>query len=116
VVAPLRVDHHSIQGLVEDQAAATSSIPIITGDHTQDHSPLDGPRADQDQQQQQTRVADGQSQVQSQVQRRKSQSPAQLQKSQVQQREQQQQQSTARHQPPQSSSFAATEVLDGGEA
>jgi hypothetical protein len=40
---------------VADQAAATSSIPIINpGDHTQDHSPLDGPRSDQDQQQQQS--------------------------------------------------------------
>jgi hypothetical protein len=50
---PLHVDRHSIQGLVADQASITQSIPIITGDHTQDHSPLDGPRSDQDQQQQQ---------------------------------------------------------------
>jgi uncharacterized circularly permuted ATP-grasp superfamily protein len=53
---PLQVSRHSIQGLVADQAAPTSSIPIITGDHTQDHSPLDGPRSDQDQQQQQSQA------------------------------------------------------------
>jgi hypothetical protein len=50
---PLHVERHSIQGLVADQASVTQSIPIITGDHIQDHSPLDGPRSDQDQQQQQ---------------------------------------------------------------
>lgn len=51
---PLQVSRHSIQGLVADQAASTQTIPIIkSGDHTQDHSPLDGPRSDQDQQQQQ---------------------------------------------------------------
>ncbi len=53
---PLQVSRHSIQGLVADQATPTSSIPIVlTGDHTQDHSPLDGPKNNQDQQQQQQR-------------------------------------------------------------
>jgi len=51
---PLQTARHSIQGLVADQAAMTSSIPIIlAGDHTQDHSPLDGPQVDQGEQQQQ---------------------------------------------------------------
>jgi uncharacterized circularly permuted ATP-grasp superfamily protein len=51
---PLLTSRHNIQGLVADQAAPTSSIPIIlTGDHVQDHSPLDSPRNDQEQQQQQ---------------------------------------------------------------
>lgn len=51
---PLQVSRHSIQGLVADQAAATQSIPIITGEHLQDHSPLDGPKKDQQEQQQQS--------------------------------------------------------------
>ena len=54
---PLVTSRHNIQGLVADQAAATSSIPIITGDHTQDHSPLEKPRNDQEQQQQQARAS-----------------------------------------------------------
>jgi uncharacterized circularly permuted ATP-grasp superfamily protein len=54
---PLQVSRHSIQGLVADQAANTSSISIITAaDHAQDHAPLDGPKGhgQQEQQQQQT--------------------------------------------------------------
>jgi uncharacterized circularly permuted ATP-grasp superfamily protein len=54
---PIHVARHNIQELVADQASATSSIPIIGADHTQDHSPLDGPRSDQDQQQQQAHDA-----------------------------------------------------------
>jgi uncharacterized circularly permuted ATP-grasp superfamily protein len=50
---PLQTTRHNIQGLVADQAAPTSSISIIAGDHVQDHSPLDSPRNDQEQQQQQ---------------------------------------------------------------
>jgi uncharacterized circularly permuted ATP-grasp superfamily protein len=50
---PLQVSRHSIQGLVADQATATSAIPIITGEHSQDHSPLDGPHANGQQGQQQ---------------------------------------------------------------
>jgi uncharacterized circularly permuted ATP-grasp superfamily protein len=50
---PLQVSRHSIQGLVADQATATSAIPIITGEHSQDHSPLDGPHANGQQEQQQ---------------------------------------------------------------
>jgi hypothetical protein len=50
---PLQTSRHNIQGLVADQAAVTSSISIIAGDHVQDHSPLESPRNDQEQQQQQ---------------------------------------------------------------
>ncbi|WP_213816431.1 circularly permuted type 2 ATP-grasp protein [Glaciihabitans sp. dw_435] len=52
---PLQVARHSIQGLVADQAASTQSISIITGEHLQDHSPLDGPQGKQEEQQQQQR-------------------------------------------------------------
>src|SRR6195952_1785843 len=50
---PLQTSRHNIQGLVADQAAVTSSITILAGEHVQDHSPLDSPRHDQEQQQQQ---------------------------------------------------------------
>jgi uncharacterized circularly permuted ATP-grasp superfamily protein len=50
---PLQVARHNIQGLVADQAAATQSITIISGEHVQDHSPVDEPRRNQAQQQQQ---------------------------------------------------------------
>jgi uncharacterized circularly permuted ATP-grasp superfamily protein len=50
---PLQTSRHNIQGLVADQAAITSSISIIPGEHLQDHSPLESPRNDQEQQQQQ---------------------------------------------------------------
>jgi uncharacterized circularly permuted ATP-grasp superfamily protein len=50
---PLQTSRHNIQGLVADQAAVTSSISIVSGDHVQDQSPLDSPRNDQEQQQQQ---------------------------------------------------------------
>ena len=50
---PLQTSRHNIQGLVADQAAPTTSIPIVAGDHIQDHSPLETPRNDQEQQQQQ---------------------------------------------------------------
>jgi uncharacterized circularly permuted ATP-grasp superfamily protein len=53
---PLQVTRHNIQGLVADQAAPTQSISIISGDHVQDHSPLDAPRNDQEQQQQQQQL------------------------------------------------------------
>ncbi len=44
---------HNIQGLVAEQAAVTSAIPIIAGPHARDHNPQDAPRRDQQQQQQQ---------------------------------------------------------------
>jgi len=50
---PLQVSRHSIQGLVADQAANTSSIPIITAEHIQDHGPEDRPRGNGQQEQQQ---------------------------------------------------------------
>jgi uncharacterized circularly permuted ATP-grasp superfamily protein len=50
---PSAAADHSIQSLVAEQAAVTSSIPIITETHLQDHNPQDGPRQDQQQQQQQ---------------------------------------------------------------
>jgi len=50
---PLHTADHNIQDLVADQAAITTSIPIITGEHLQDHNPLDAPRRDQQEQQQQ---------------------------------------------------------------
>ncbi|MCU1509070.1 MAG: circularly permuted type 2 ATP-grasp protein [Glaciihabitans sp.] len=57
---PLQTREHSIQGLVADQAAVTHMMPtVLVGDHTQDHSPLDGPRNDQEQQQQQSTSAEG---------------------------------------------------------
>ncbi len=60
----LQVSRHSIQGLVADQAAITQSIPIITSEHLQDHSPQDAPRgARQDEQQQQTRISGGRAQT-----------------------------------------------------
>jgi uncharacterized circularly permuted ATP-grasp superfamily protein len=104
-LAPLQVSRHSIQGLVADQATATTSIPIIAGDHVQDQSPLDGPRSDQDQQQQQAQ--------ESTVLERRTQSDAQHNKSRGQQIEQQQQQ----HSPLLSSSTTSTPgVSEGGEA
>ena len=51
---PLHTADHNIQGLVADQAAITTSIPIITAEHLQDHNPLDAPRHDQQEQQQQS--------------------------------------------------------------
>jgi uncharacterized circularly permuted ATP-grasp superfamily protein len=54
---PLQVSRHSIQGLVADQASATQSIPIVSGDHVQDHSPHDGPRATGQQEQQQQQLS-----------------------------------------------------------
>jgi len=53
---PLHTADHNIQDLVADQAAITTSIPIITGEHLQDHNPLDAPRRDQQEQQQQGRA------------------------------------------------------------
>jgi len=50
---PLHTADHNIQDLVADQAAITTSIPIITAEHLQDHNPLDAPRKDQQEQQQQ---------------------------------------------------------------
>lgn len=50
---PLQVTRHSIQGLVADQASNTQSMPIIGGDHTQDHAPLDRPLGQGQQEQQQ---------------------------------------------------------------
>jgi hypothetical protein len=51
-------DAHDISGLVEDQAAVTSSIPIVYPlNHTPDQSPQDAANHDQDQQQQQTLAA-----------------------------------------------------------
>jgi uncharacterized circularly permuted ATP-grasp superfamily protein len=51
---PLRTAEHDISSLVADQAAVTSSIPIISAEsHLQDHNPHDTPRRDQQQQQQQ---------------------------------------------------------------
>jgi uncharacterized circularly permuted ATP-grasp superfamily protein len=52
---PLHTADHNIQDLVADQAAITTSIPIITGEHLQDHNPQDAPRRDQQEQQQQGR-------------------------------------------------------------
>ena len=52
---PLHTSDHNIQGLVADQAAITTSIPIISAEsHLQDHNPLDAPRKDQQEQQQQS--------------------------------------------------------------
>jgi uncharacterized circularly permuted ATP-grasp superfamily protein len=53
---PLHTADHNIQDLVADQAAITTSIPIITGEHLQDHNPQDAPRRDQQEQQQQGRA------------------------------------------------------------
>ncbi len=51
---PLRTPEHDVSSLVADQAAVTSSIPIISAEsHLQDHNPHDLPRHDQQQQQQQ---------------------------------------------------------------
>jgi uncharacterized circularly permuted ATP-grasp superfamily protein len=51
---PLRTHEHDISGLVADQAAITTSIPVISAEsHLQDHNPQDTPRQDQQQQQQQ---------------------------------------------------------------
>ena len=51
---PFRPPGHDIQGLVAEQAAITTSIPIISADtHLQDHTPADAPHHDQQQQQQQ---------------------------------------------------------------
>jgi len=51
---PLHTADHNIQDLVADQAAITTSIPIITESHLQDHNPQDAPRKDQQEQQQQS--------------------------------------------------------------
>ncbi|MBN9605498.1 MAG: circularly permuted type 2 ATP-grasp protein [Actinomycetales bacterium] len=52
---PSRASDHDIQGLVAEQAAVTTSIPIINPEvHLQDHNPEDAPRHDQQQQQQQS--------------------------------------------------------------
>ena len=41
---PFRPPGHDIQGLVAEQAAITTSIPIISADtHLQDHNPADAP-------------------------------------------------------------------------
>jgi uncharacterized circularly permuted ATP-grasp superfamily protein len=54
---PLRTHEHDISGLVADQAAVTTSIPVISAEsHLQDHNPADSPRQDQQQQQQQASV------------------------------------------------------------
>jgi uncharacterized circularly permuted ATP-grasp superfamily protein len=54
---PLRTLEHDIGGLVADQAAVTTSIPVISAEtHLQDHNPADSPRQDQQQQQQQQRL------------------------------------------------------------
>jgi uncharacterized circularly permuted ATP-grasp superfamily protein len=50
---PLHTSDHNIQGLVADQAAITTSIPIIVDGHRPDHNPQDAPQQDQQQQQQQ---------------------------------------------------------------
>ncbi|HEU0206118.1 MAG TPA: circularly permuted type 2 ATP-grasp protein [Pseudolysinimonas sp.] len=50
---PLHTADHNIQDLVADQAAITTSIPIITESQLQDHNPQDSPRHDQQEQQQQ---------------------------------------------------------------
>jgi len=53
----IRTAYHDMQGLVADQAAATSSIPIVSAEsHLQDHNPQDSPRKDQQEQQQQSRA------------------------------------------------------------
>jgi uncharacterized circularly permuted ATP-grasp superfamily protein len=52
---PSPVRDHDVQGLVAEQATATSAIPIISPEsHVQDHNPQDVPRRDQQQQQQQS--------------------------------------------------------------
>jgi uncharacterized circularly permuted ATP-grasp superfamily protein len=53
---PLHTSDHNIQGLVADQAAVTTSIPIIVEGHRPDQHPEDGPRQDQQGQQQQGRI------------------------------------------------------------
>jgi uncharacterized circularly permuted ATP-grasp superfamily protein len=53
---PLQVARHDIQGLVADQAATTQSIPIVAGDHSQDHSPNDRPPGHGQHEQQQQQV------------------------------------------------------------
>ncbi|QEO08968.1 circularly permuted type 2 ATP-grasp protein [Protaetiibacter larvae] len=53
---PLFSHDHNIQGLVAEQAAVTSSIPVLGERHIQDHNPQDAPRHDQQQQQQQLAV------------------------------------------------------------
>ena len=51
---PLLTRARDVQGLVDDQATVTQSIPIISPEsHLQDHNPQDAPRRDQQQQQQQ---------------------------------------------------------------
>jgi hypothetical protein len=57
-VEPIRTAYHDVQGLVADQAAVTTSIPIISAEsHLQDHNPADAPRRDQQEQQQQSALA-----------------------------------------------------------
>jgi uncharacterized circularly permuted ATP-grasp superfamily protein len=54
----LRTPEHDVSSLVADQAAVTSSIPIISAEsHLQDHNPHDSPRKDQQQQQQQSKAS-----------------------------------------------------------
>ncbi|CAN5467992.1 circularly permuted type 2 ATP-grasp protein [soil metagenome] len=54
---PLHTSDHNIQGLVADQAAITTSIPIIVEGHRPDQHPEDAPNQDQQgQQQQQSRM------------------------------------------------------------
>ena len=50
---PLHTTDRNIQGLVADQAAITTSIPIIVEGHRPDQNPQDAPQRDQQQQQQQ---------------------------------------------------------------
>ncbi|PJJ70760.1 putative circularly permuted ATP-grasp superfamily protein [Diaminobutyricimonas aerilata] len=52
---PIVASGHDIQGLVAEQASVTQSIPIVPGEHRQDHNPQDAPQRDQQQQQQQGR-------------------------------------------------------------
>jgi uncharacterized circularly permuted ATP-grasp superfamily protein len=57
---PIRTAAHDMQALVADQAAATSSIQIISAEsHLQDHNPQDAPRRDQQEQQQQSSISGG---------------------------------------------------------
>jgi len=53
---PLHTSDHNIQGLVADQAAITTSIPLIVEGHRPDQHPEDGPRQDQQGQQQKGRI------------------------------------------------------------
>ncbi|AMM19085.1 hypothetical protein AX769_01710 [Frondihabitans sp. PAMC 28766] len=48
-----------VSTLVGEQAATTSSIPIVAADHVPDHSPQDDPKRDQQSQQQQSQSQEG---------------------------------------------------------